>query len=383
MRRFNLLIIVLATVICSSALATNWISKIADSSFWPYADSSDAGKEPGPTYRMTGAVLGTNMYSIGGYSLISGSTANFSYYNTLTNAWVSADGSDDINNLNGTWTSVGLTGYNNGNGNFSPVAGNGVGNVIDRSFGFGDGIYVFGGNVGGKMARYDIPSNSWSLVDSGGIAGNSGGALIGSHYYQIRAAGSVLDFNANTNTFNADIGILGLPNVSMYSPAGAIGGKLYVVDTYDAPVGFRGITYEIDPVTGIFAAKATIPTPVSQCGSVVFNGLLVIMGGRTSGGGGSACDLIQIYNPATDSWHVSTDTLPNLANQGVANRSGFLAEVVGNTLYVGNGYLASGSVGIDLWAYDIRQINGIPEPASILLVMAGVIPILHFLRRKP
>jgi hypothetical protein len=371
-------------VVCSSASAVNWIAKTGDSSFWPYADSSDVGKEPGPTYRMTGAVYGTNMYSIGGYSLISGSTANFSYYNTLTDSWVSADGSDDTNNGNGTWTSVGLTGYNNGNGNLSPVAGNGVGNVIDRSFSFGDGIYVYGGTMGGVMARYDVPSDSWSVLNSGGAAGRSGGALIGSHYYQVRSAGLLLDYDAGTGTFGADISIPGLPEPFVYAPSGAIGGKLYVVDTYDAPVGSQGITYEIDPVTGTYVAKAAIPTPVGQCGSVVYNGMLIIMGGRTAGGGASACDLIQIYNPATDSWYVSTDKMPNLANQGVTNRSGFLAEVVGNTLYVGAGYLTAGYVATDLWACDITQIDGvIPEPASILLVIAGVLPILHFLKRKP
>jgi hypothetical protein len=304
----------------------------------------------------------------------------------LGGTWDSAFGGDDIDNGDGTYTSVGLTGYNNGNGTNSPICGQGTGYTSGQGFYYDGGIYVFGGypQSGGNMAKYTIATNSWSAVPLGDNDGlyMDGGGLIGSHWYKIHKAGFLCDYDASTDTWGADIavsdagtGLIPLPDPAFGAVSGVIGNKLYVADTHAAAT--PGALYEIDPGTGTFVQLAAMNTPVGEAGSVVYNGRLFILGGRTDATGASNIDKIQYYQPNTGTWHTSTTVLPSV-------RSGFLCEIVNGNLYVGNGYQDTGDGGVlldDLWVMDMDDV-AVPEPSTMLLLGSGLLGLLAILRRK-
>jgi len=95
------------------------------------------------------------------------------------------------------------------------VVSRGAGYVADQGFNYDNAVYVYGGypQWGGQMARYDIPSNSWSHValgDDDGLYTNGGGGLIGNQWYKVHREGFLMHYNAATDTFEADISITAL-----------------------------------------------------------------------------------------------------------------------------------------------------------------------------
>jgi hypothetical protein len=401
-----------------------WVSQPADPGLWPYADGplveNVALKDC--FYRMAGIVAEIDgeevLAAVGGRTIttyskyLPGSDPKYwdnrqSHFSIFTptsfdsggttylgGTWDSAFGGDDIltsdpdgvpNSGDEVWTSTGLTGYNNGNGTNSPTVGQGTGYTSDQGFYYDGGIYVFGGypQWGGNMAKYTIATNSWSAVPLGDNDGlyMDGGGLIGSHWYKVHKAGFLCDYDASTDTWGADIavsdagtGLIPLPDPAFGAASGVIGNKLYIADTYDA----AGALYEIDPVAGTFVQLASANTPVGQAGSVVYNGRLFLLGGRTEGAGASNIDKIQYFQVNTGTWHTSTTVLPSA-------RSGHLAEIVNGNLYVGNGYTDDGVnpafLPDDLWVMDMDDV-AVPEPSTMLLLGSGLLGLLAILRRK-
>jgi hypothetical protein len=398
MKRIFPVLVVFATVAISATVLAQWFPLAPDPALWPYADgpTQEVVALPHMTYRLGGAVgIFDGMpaiFSGGGVSLFTYSRdlpgtdpkywgnrqSHFSIY-TPGFGWTSANGTDDTNNGDGTWTSVGLTGYNNGKGTNSPLVGEGTGYVMDQAFYFNNAFYIFGGypQWGSNMAKYNTLTNSWSQVAYGNddTLYMNGGTLIGSHYYKVRNAGNLMDYDAGTDTFGPDIAIAGLIKPQFGSASGTIGSTFYVVDADNAAT--PGAVYAIDPVAASFATGASTPTPVREAGSVVWNGKFFLLGGRAGAANTAATDKIQVYDPLTDSWYLSVVKLPSA-------RSGFLAEVIGNTLYVGNGLNNVASPGTaainDFWMVDMNQV-AIPEPGTILLVGSGLLGLL-FLKRK-
>jgi len=367
--------------------AVAWVELTGDPGLWPYADgpTQETVVLPHSVYRM-GTTVGIYedqpaIFSVGGWSLRAGAyvdysrdapgsepkywgnrQSHFSIYLPNTDTWISADGTDDIDNGDDTWTSVRLTGYNDGNGTHSPWVERGTGFVMDQCFYHNGAVYVFGGypQWGGQMAKYDIAANSWSEValgDDDGLYKNGGGGLIGSHWYshwyKVHKEGLLIDYDVGADTFGPDIAIDGLKNPAIGAGAGVIGDKLYIVDTFEAIV--PGAIYEIDPIAKTVVEKSPAPTPVREAGTVLHDGLLYVLGGRTASTNDSATDIIQIYNPVLDKWWISTDKLPDA-------RSGFLAEIVGDTLYIGNGInnLSGNEASVldDLWSSSIPAVPG-------------------------
>jgi hypothetical protein len=394
------MVAVLAIVGLVAPATAQWVNLTTDPALFPYADGPPTVPVvlPHSGYRLAGAV-GPNplegneiqLYSIGGVSLVTylkpgggdwpgNRQSRFSIYSPAGDSWVSADGTDDTDNLDGTWTSVGLTGYNNGNGTNSPLASQGTGYVSDQGFYYGGAVYVFGGypQWGNMMAKYDIATNSWSSLGSaGGGLYMDGGGLIGSHWYKVEDPGVLMDYDCSTDTWAADIAIAGLTDPKFGAVSGVIGNKLYIADTWEA--GTPGEVYEIDPIAATVVAKKPMFMPVSQAGSVVWNGKLYVLGGRTLGGGSSAVSAIQIYDPATDTWSFGVLTMPD-------RRSGFLAEVIGDTLYIGNGYsghVVGADVIDDLQKIDMNLIGSmVPEPGTMVLFGFGLLTLLGLRRRK-
>jgi hypothetical protein len=416
MNKLLTIMMALAILGLAAPVMGQWVSQPADPSLWPYADGPlvDNVALKDNFYRMAGIVAeidGEEVLAVAGgrtltdYSkFLPGSDPKYwanrqSHFSIFTptsfdsggtiylgGMWNSAFGGDDIDNGDGTYTSVGLTGYNNGNGTNSPLVGNGTGYTMDQGFYYDGGIYVFGGypQWGGNMARYDIGNNSWSALAHGNNDGlyMGGGGLIGSNWYKVSKAGTLIDYDAFMGAWNPDkacfdaaTGLTPIPYPQFGAASGVIGNKLYVADTFAAAT--PGALYEIDPVAGTYVQLAAPTTPVNEAGSVVYNGRLFLLGGRTDGSGPSNIDKIQYYQVSTGTWHTSTTKLPSA-------RSGMLAEIVNGNLYVGNGYSDDGTGAIlpdDLWVMDMDDV-AVPEPSTMLLLGSGLLGLLAILRRK-
>ena len=386
----------IAVVVISATVLAQWVPQAPNPSLWPYADGPtvEVVALPHVNYR-SGTAVGwyegsPSLFVGGGVNLVTYSRdlpgtdpkywgnrqSGFSIY-TPGFGWVSADGTDDINNGDGTWTSVGLTGYNNGKGTNSPLVGEGTGYVADQAFFYGTSFYIFGGypQWGGNMAKYDTLTNAWSNValgDSDGLYNTGGGGLIGSTWYKVHKAGFLMAYDASSDAWLPDVAVAGLPAPAIFAASGAIGSNLIIVDTDAA----GGAVYVIDPSNGTFTTGASAPTPVREAGSVVYNGKFYLLGGRAGSTPDLAIDLIQIYDPANDSWAISSVKLPSA-------RSGFVAEVIGDTLYFGNGLDTATTAVDDFWQISMAQVAvPIPEPGTILLIGTGLFGMLFLKRRK-
>lgn len=393
MKRIFPILITIAIVAISATVLGVWTPLAPNPSLWPYADGPtvEVVALPHINYRSAGAVGwyegSPAIFVGGGVNLLTYSRdlpgtdpkywgnrqSSFSIY-TPGFGWVSADGTDDINNGDGTWTSVGLTGYNNGKGTNSPLVGEGTGYVADQGFFFGTSFYIFGGypQWGGNMAKYNTLTNAWSQValgDNDGLYTTGGGGLIGSTWYKVHKAGFLMAYDALNDAWLPDVAVPGMPAPATFAASGVIGSKLLIVNTdaVGSPV------YIIDPATGTFTTGASAPTPVREAGSVVYGGKFFLLGGRAGSTPDLATDLIQVYDPVSDSWWVSPVKLPSA-------RSGFVAEVIGDMLYIGNGLSTATTAIDDFWTINMAQVM-IPEPGTIMLIGSGLIGIL-FLRRK-
>ena len=393
---FPILVAAVAVAAASAAFA-QWTPLAPDPGLWPYADGPtvETVTLPHLTYRLGSAVGvydgNVAIFSCGGrgavtYSRDAAGTdpkywdnrqSKFSIY-TPGIGWVGADGTDDTNNGDGTWTSVGLTGYNNGNGTNSPIVGNGTGYVGDQAFYYDGGFYVFGGypQWGDVMAKYTVATNSWSAVALGDNDGlyMDGGGLVGSTWYKVHKTDYLMAYDCSTDTWGPDVNIVGLTDPQFGAAGVGIGSNLYVVDTDAAAT--PGALYIIDPVAGTVTNGAATPLPVREGVAVEYNGKLLLVGGRSGATNDTAVHYIQIYDPVSNTWTNSAVTLPSA-------RSGLLAEVIGDTLYVGNGFNASADTpGLidDFWSIGMNEV--VPEPGTFMLIGSGLLGLWFFRRKK-
>ncbi|MGR8918848.1 MAG: hypothetical protein ACU85V_04465 [Gammaproteobacteria bacterium] len=397
--------LILAGLLAAPQVFADWSALGADPSLWPYADgpTQQSPALPHPVYWMGSAVGiyqgSPAIFSVGGNATVDYSRdapgsdprywgnrqSHFSIFRPDA-GWISADGSDDTANGDGTWTSVGLTGYNNGNGGLSPTVDQGTGGVSDQAFVHGGSLYVFGGypQWGGQMARYDIAANSWSQVARGDDAGlyGSGGGVVGDAWYKIRGDGALLRYDLATDTFDADVAVPGLLAPASPDASGVYGGAAgsWVVDGLLYVLDRAGSLQVIDPVAGTRSAGAAAPMAVSHAGTVAFEGRLYALGGRIDGDRTRPSDRIQIYDPGTDSWTFSTVRLPDA-------RYGALAEVLGDTLYFGNGAVTD-AAGVqqaidDFWSAPMSAVaTAVPLPPAGLLLGGALFALAGRLGRR-
>jgi N-acetylneuraminic acid mutarotase len=134
----------------------------------------------------------------------------------------------------------------------------------------------------------------------------------------------------------------------------AVNGKVYVIGGESAAAGFQPIqgdnflresvtlnawektTEEYDPAANSWASKATKPTGVSNIGAGVINGKIYVPGGYyVSGSSSYATSVVEVYDPATNSW----STVAPLPTAQYAHA----VTAVNNKLYVmGGNSLSSG-----------------------------------------
>ena len=103
-----------------------------------------------------------------------------------------------------------------------------------------------------------------------------------------------------------------LPQPNNHGMAASVNGKIYLIGGQtlaDDPPGtnsYVNTVYELDPATGLWVAKAPMPTARSGGAAVVYDGKIYVAGGRPPREKDFA-----VYDPATDSWEV----LPELPSQ--------------------------------------------------------------------
>jgi hypothetical protein len=78
-----------------------------------------------------------------------------------------------------------------------------------------------------------------------------------------------------------------------------------------------GLNQVYDPETGSWTTKSSMPYPVVQYASAVFDGKIYVMGGQDEFNDPVNLDLVQIYDPATDKWSFGTP-MPNVVWQAAA-----------------------------------------------------------------
>ncbi len=98
-------------------------------------------------------------------------------------------------------------------------------------------------------------------------------------------------------------GVARLPQPTVGMSAATLGDRIYLfggssgVDPL-APQAYSNRTYEFDPATLRFTAKAPLPIPRFRTQAAVYTGKILVFAGISALGAANA----QVYDPATDSW---------------------------------------------------------------------------------
>ena len=132
------------------------------------------------------------------------------------------------------------------------------------------------------------------------------------------------------------------------SPVAAVAGdKIYVIGGATTPPGSKepavhparphvsvGAVEEYDPATNAWRSRTSMPTPRNHATAGVVNGKIYVIGGRVGGGfitsGSSNVDVVEEYDPASDTWGSARAKMPS-------PRSAMASGVNGGRIYVTGG----------------------------------------------
>lgn len=149
---------------------------------------------------------------------------------------------------------------------------------------------------------YDPVTNSWSrkadMPEKGciGVQANILGQLYVFTLYTGRGA-LFASYNPNTNKW-VRLPLNGFQGNHQGNPVGgAINGKFYLT-------GGRGRVLDVyDPATRMWTAKSPIPTEVDGASAAVVHGKLYVAGGVVNQNGlGVVTDVVEAYDPLSDTW---------------------------------------------------------------------------------
>lgn len=238
-------------------------------------------------------------------------------------------------------------------------------------------IYAFGGfayPVSGPAAwvpvdnawEYDPAADSWkALAPMPSRRGSPVAAAAGDRIYVIGGAalpsgsketavhparphlsvGTVEEYDPATNTWRARTP---MPTPRNHATAGAINGKIYVIGGRTGTAFISSgssnidVVEEYDPATDTWgAAKARMPSARSAMASGVYEGRIYVTGGE----GQDAQRMytfraLEAYAPATNTWTV----LPSMP----VSRHGLAGAVVGNRLHMVSGSVQSAGTGVEV-----------------------------------
>ena len=124
-----------------------------------------------------------------------------------------------------------------------------------------------------------------------------------------------------------------LPQPNNHGMAAAVNGKIYLLggQTTNDQQGATAVNavYELDPASGTWVEKASMPTARSGGVAVVLNGKIYVAGGRVPRGNDFA-----VYDPAANQWEVLPE-LPSQRNHSAGAAINGRIHIVGGRL--GNG----------------------------------------------
>ena len=212
-------------------------------------------------------------------------------------------------------------------------------------------LYLFGGNpVGingappGAVWEYDPAGDKWTrkknmpvaahhlaVAENGGKIYVFGGGVQrqagGPNYVPVNNA---WEYDPAADSWKA---LAAMPAKRLAAVASVVGGKIYVMggagnyptreDTSldpNQPHRVLDLNQAYDPATNTWTARQTMPTPRNSMFTGVVNGKIYLVGGRLGSAfssNGSATDIVEEYDPATDHWGFLKDRMPTPRDEGV------------------------------------------------------------------
>jgi N-acetylneuraminic acid mutarotase len=181
-------------------------------------------------------------------------------------------------------------------------------------------LYLMGGNQGGKNDRvleYDLATDKWTTKKPAPWSANH--MALASYRGKIYVAGgATVESQPNPlKTWEYDPvadswkELAPMPTRRTASVATEAGGKIYVIGGSDE-AGLSVATVEAyDIATNKWETKRPMPTARNHPAAGTVNGKIYVIGGRLSAANvanmlSSATDVVEEYDPATDTWRVMT-----------------------------------------------------------------------------
>jgi subtilisin family serine protease len=226
--------------------------------------------------------------------------------------------------------------------------------LIPRGWGtsaqIGNNLWLIGGaaswGMTGLVERYNMATNR-SVIDSFWslpvLATNAGAAAIGNKIYVVGGydSNTYKDIN-NLQIFDTltEKWTQGKPvPITIYQPAVAVAnGKLYVMGGRNGSSYYSlKSCYEYDPSTNAWTQRADLPTATAYAGAVTTStGKILVMGGFLTGNLGSEQNVVQEYNPATNTWSTKSSLVNTRGGVGATRNGAKIFCMHGS----GNGQLA-------------------------------------------
>lgn len=202
---------------------------------------------------------------------------------------------------------------------------------------------------GSYFEAYNPITNSWQEMTH--VPGSIYTCALAACEGKIYLVGSIVDNSSIIRTYTAAYDPAAdswenkraLPEHQVYwdMQANVVGGKIYVISGGQWH-GFGAFSatqtnYVYDPSNDSWSQKAAIPTPVAFYGSAVLDDRIYIMGGQsqyTYPSSYTYVNLVQIYDPKTDSWVQGTPLPSLLTSPAACSTTGAMVE---KRIYVAGG----------------------------------------------
>jgi N-acetylneuraminic acid mutarotase len=263
----------------------------------------------------------------------------------------------------------------------------------------GGKLYLIGGNpVGmtgappGAVWEYDPAGDKWTkkknmplAAHHVAVAENAGKIYVFGGGTQKQAGGP--SYVPANNAWEYDPAadswkpLAAMPTARLAAVAAAVGGKIYVLGgagNYkprdgqsldpNQPHRVFDVNEVYDPATNSWASKQVLPTPRSAMFAGVVNGKIYLIGGRVGAAFatvGSATDIVEEYDPATDKWGFLKDRMPTPRDEGVA-------VVYNNRIYV------AGGESINALNNSVSRAFEVYDPASNSWQSLGNMPLARY-----